>query len=206
VTRVALYARVSTDDRGQDPETQLLELREWARRHATSWEEYVDRASAADLRGRAAWRGVLAAARRGKVDQVAVWKLDRAFRSAAEAWATLRQLEGWQVGFTAITQDLDTTTPAGRLLFSILAAVSEMERDLIADRVRAGMARARAEGRRVGRPPAQPVKAHRRFAWVAAEVRGGRLTQAEGAAILGVRRARFAAALDGKRGPAQINP
>ena len=152
IGRVAIYARVSTKEHGQDPELQLVPLREWAAAHGGRTIEYVDLASAADLRGRTAWRRLLDDVRHHRVDVVAVWKLDRAFRSSLEAATTLAELRDLGVDFVAITQPIDTTTPTGRLIYAILAAVAEMERDLIVERVREGMKNARRRGTRIGRP------------------------------------------------------
>ncbi len=202
--RVALYARVSTEDRGQDPELQLAPMRE----HATArcWEtvEYIDRASAGDLRGRRAWRELLEESRRRRIDLVMVWKLDRFARSALDALQWLQQLDGFGVGFKILTQDIDTTTPYGRLVFTILAAVAELERETIRERVRAGMVLARERGSQLGRPRRPPLEAHRRWPEVRDMVLAGTLTRAEGARRLKVRRADLIAALDTFRngGPA----
>ena len=152
--RVAMYARVSTRDKDQDPELQVATMRDYA--SARGWEpsEYVDKAAAGDLAHRTAWARLLDDARRRRVDRVLVWKLDRAFRSTLHALATLRDLEHAGVGFASLTQpELDTTSATGRLVFTILAAVAEMERELIADRVREGMRLAASRGARIGRPP-----------------------------------------------------
>lgn len=202
ISRVAVYARVSTEDKGQNPETQLLPLRE----HAASrgWEviEYVDHASARDLRGRRRWRQLLADARDRRVDLVLVWKLDRFARSALDALQWLEQLDRYGVGFKILTQDIDTTTSSGRLVFTVLAAVAEMEREIIRERVKAGMDRARSENRQLGRPKRQPVESHRRYPEIRALVLDGTLTRAEGARRLHVRYVDFAAAVrrDPKRG------
>jgi DNA invertase Pin-like site-specific DNA recombinase len=136
--RVALYGRVSTQDKGQDPETQLQPLREFAR--AQGWDvvgEFVDQASATNSRGRKAWKAVLLAAAQRKIDLVVIWKLDRAFRSLQDAVSTLTQLRAWKVGLRSYTEPI------------IFAA---FERSLIAERVQAGMARARKQGKTLGRP------------------------------------------------------
>jgi DNA invertase Pin-like site-specific DNA recombinase len=150
--RAALYARVSLDDGRQDPENQLQALREYARSKGYLVQEFVDRASARDLAHRPQWRRLLAGAHRGQYDLVIVWKLDRAFRSSLEALRGLEELNHEGIGFVCVTQPIDTTSPTGRLLFAILAAIAETERELISERTRAGMARARAAGKSVGRP------------------------------------------------------
>jgi DNA invertase Pin-like site-specific DNA recombinase len=152
--RVALYARVSTRDKDQDPQLQLQPMREYvAARHWTVI-EYVDRAPAADLADRKAWARLLEDVRRRRVDHILTWKLDRPFRSTLHCLRTLEEFAHRGVGFACLTQDIDTTSPTGRLLVTILAAVAEFERGLIAERVREGMANARRKGVRLGRPPA----------------------------------------------------
>lgn len=152
--RAALYARVSKQE-GQEPENQLLRLREYAANR--QWDvvgEWVDMASATDLRGRVQWRDLLARVRRGGIDVVAVLRLDRAFRSSKDTYDTLARLEAYGMAFVATDQpELDTTTPMGRMVLAILAAVAEFERNLIQQRTLDGLARAKSEGRRLGRPP-----------------------------------------------------
>lgn len=194
--RAALYARVSTDDKGQDPEVQLGPMRELARARSWSTSEYVDLASASDLRGRARWRQLLEDAREGRIDLVLVWKLDRFARSALDALQWLQQLDGAGVGLKILTQEIDTTSAAGRLVFTILAAVAEMERELIRERVKAGMDRARMEGTRLGRPPrVRPITAHPMWPVVVAGLEAGHLNRAEAARKLKVRRSTLDAAL-----------
>lgn len=118
--RGALYARVSTDDKGQDPEVQLQPMRELAAARGWVWTEYVDRASASDIRGRREWRRLLDDAHQGGIDVVLVWKLDRFARSALDALQWLQQLDSAGVGLKILTQEIDTTTSAGRLVFTIL--------------------------------------------------------------------------------------
>jgi len=107
--RVALYARVSTRDKDQDPELQLEPLRAYVAARGWTAAEYVDQAPAGDLARRTAWARLLADTARRRVDQVLVWKLDPAFRSTLHALATLRDFEHADVGFASLTQpDLDT--------------------------------------------------------------------------------------------------
>jgi DNA invertase Pin-like site-specific DNA recombinase len=154
--RVALYGRVSTQDKGQDPETQLVPLREFAR--VQGWDvqsEFIDRAGATDARGRKAWKAVLLAASQKRIDVILVWKLDRAFRSIQDAVSTLERLRGWKVGLRSYTEPIiDTVSGSAMadLVFNLLAAFSQFERSLIAERVTAGMARARKQGKALGRP------------------------------------------------------
>ena len=188
VVRVAMYARVSTRDKDQDPELQLVPLRAYVAARGWSGVEYVDVAAAGDLAHRTAWAQLLRDVHQRRVDLVLVWKLDRAFRSTLHALATLRDLEHAGVGFSALTQpELDTTSPTGRLVFTILAAVAEMERELIADRVREGMRHAAAKGKRIGRPPVTARPAFvRRWPAVQADLVAGRISRRQAARRLGI--------------------
>ena len=156
--RVGIYARCSTSDKDQNPETQLLPLREFcAAQRWTLAGEFVDHASATDLKGRTAWRQLLEDAARRRVDVILVWKLDRAFRSVAHMATTIEQLRRWGVGLRSYSEpwlDTSSTSPVGDLMLNILASFAQFERALIAERVRAGMARARKQGKHVGRPQA----------------------------------------------------
>ncbi len=162
MTRVAPYARVSTRDKEQNPETQLYALRTYAGQRG--WEivvEYVDQASATDLRGRTAWRELLEHVRTGGIDLVLVTKLDRAFRSAKNTYDNLAYLDQHKVGFNATTPPIDTSTSTGKLLLGVLAAVAEFERSLIVERTLEGLSRAKAQGKILGRPPGSKDKTKR---------------------------------------------
>lgn len=152
--RAGLYARVSTADKDQDPETQRLPLREFCL--AQGWAiagEFTDTAPATDLRARTAWRALLDQAARRRIDLVLVWRIDRAFRSVLDAATTLERLQAWGVGLRSYTEPwLDTTSPFGEALYYITAAYAQLERGILAERVRAGMDRARRQGRHIGRP------------------------------------------------------
>src|SRR5215218_4227840 len=150
--RAAIYARVSTVDRGQDPETQLRQLREYAdRRGFALTEEYVDHASGS-RNDRERYRAMLEAARKRRFDVLLVWRYDRFARSMQELVNALADFEGLGIDFISYNEGADTTTPQGRLLFGIMASLAEFERSLIAERVRAGMERAKAQGKHTGRP------------------------------------------------------
>jgi len=183
--RVALYARVSTSDKDQDPETQLIPLREFYQ--TQGWVlagEFVDHASATDLRGRTAWRDLLVLAARRKLDLIVTWKLDRAFRSVAHMATTVEQLRRWGVGLRSYSEPwLDTSgsSPVGDLMLNILASFAQFERALIAERVRAGMDRARRQGKHVGRPP----KVNGEWATLERAVRSGQMSRREAARRLG---------------------
>lgn len=185
---VALYARVSTPDKDQDPELQLAPLREHARSRDLRTVEYVDWASGADLQGRTAWQKLGLAVERGEVSSVLVWKLDRAFRSTLHALATLEDWNQRGVGFRCLTQaDVDLTSATGRLVFTILAAVAEMERSLISERVREGMALAARKGSVIGRPSVtQSLRVRENWSQVAEDLAAGRISRKEAAAALGI--------------------
>lgn len=189
--RVALYARVSTIDKDQEPETQLLPLRDFCR--AQGWQvvgEFVDRASATDLRGRTAWRDLLTQASRRKIDDILVWKLDRAFRSVAHMATTVEQLRRWGVGLRSYSEPwLDTSgsSPVADLMLNILASFAQFERALIAERVRAGMERARRQGRRLGRPGGTRTDGfEERWSALRAQVLAGEVGRRQAAKALGV--------------------
>jgi len=151
--RVALYARVSTTDRDQDPETQLVHLRDYCQ--AQGWQvhqEYVDRACALDVAHRSAWRELLDDAARRRFKVVLVFKLDRAFRSVKHMHDTLAAWEALGIAFQSLREQFDTSTALGRLLLNLLASLAEFELELIQERVKAGMDRAARQGKRMGRP------------------------------------------------------
>lgn len=152
--RAALYGRVSTSDKEQNPATQLLLLRDFVK--AQGWEshgEYIDEAPATDLVHRFQWRQLLEDARRRRFDLVLVWRRDRAFRSVLDAATTLERLRTWGVGLRSYSEPwLDTTSPFGEALYYITVAYAQLERGILRERVKAGMDRARKQGRRIGRP------------------------------------------------------
>ncbi len=160
--RAALYARVSTDDRGQDPETQLRLLREYAeRRSFTVAAEFVDYASGT-RNDRPQFKKLMEAARRRAVDVVLVWRYDRFARSTQALVNALMEFRALGVDFISYQENVDTTTPQGELVFGLMASLAQFESSLIGERVRAGMARAKAQGRRVSRPPI-PAATRRRI-------------------------------------------
>ncbi len=148
--RAALYARVSTAD--QTPENQLAVLRAFADARGWAATEYVDHGISGAKERRAALDALLAAARARRLDVVACVKLDRLARSTRHLVTLAAELEALGVDLVVLDQAIDTTTPSGRLLFHMLAAIAEFERDLIRERVIAGVRRAKAQGRRLGRP------------------------------------------------------
>ena len=148
--RAGLYARVSTNDQQTLP-MQLRALREYASRRGWSVisqvKEVGSGASQRQMR-----EELIEAARRREIDVVLVWRLDRWGRSVADLLATLQELEHLGVGFVSLTEALDLTTPAGRAMAALLAVFAEFEREVMRERVRAGMAHARQNGKSLGRP------------------------------------------------------
>jgi DNA invertase Pin-like site-specific DNA recombinase len=168
--RAALYSRVSTT--GQTAENQLLALRAFAGKRGWAVAEFTDHGVSGAKEKRPQLAALLAAARGRQVDVVACVKLDRLARSVHHLVALVREFEALGVDLVVLDQSVDTTTPAGRLLFHVLAAISEFERDLIRDRVLAGLRRARVNGtksgKRIGRPRTQLVPLERARALLAA--------------------------------------
>jgi DNA invertase Pin-like site-specific DNA recombinase len=158
--KAALYARVSTVDKDQNPEVQMSSLREYCR--SMGWEiyqEYVDHASAVDMLARVAWQDLLRAASRHQFDILLVWKLDRAFRSVSHAANTLEQLKNYKIQFKSYTESfMDTTSPQGEFIFHIMVAAAGLERQMIAQRVRAGMDYAKRHGTKTGKSIGRPRK------------------------------------------------
>jgi DNA invertase Pin-like site-specific DNA recombinase len=148
--RAGLYARVSTTDQQTIP-LQVRALREYAARRgwaiALQVKEVGSGASQRELREK-----LLDAARRREIDVVLVWRLDRWGRSVADLLATLQELDHLGVGFVSLTEALDLTTPSGRAMAALLAVFAEFEREILRERVRAGLAHARLNGKRLGRP------------------------------------------------------
>ena len=160
ITRAALYARVSTLS-GQNPEVQLAELREYASRRGWAVaSEYTDRGVSGAKESRPALNKLMADAHRRKFDAVLVWKLDRFARSLKQLVNALAEMEALGVAFVSLRDNLDLSTPSGRLMFQIIGAMAEFERALIQERVHAGLRHARARGKRLGRPGVH-VEAHR---------------------------------------------
>ncbi len=152
--RVAVYARVSTAGNGQSPEMQTRELREYAERRG--WKiagEYVDVGISGSKEKRPELDRLMCDAHRRRFDAVIVWKFDRFARSVSHLLRALETFNALGIAFVSLSESLDTSTPAGRMVFTVLGAVAELERSLIAERVRAGMRNARAKGKKIGRPP-----------------------------------------------------
>jgi DNA invertase Pin-like site-specific DNA recombinase len=149
-SRTAIYARVSTLD--QDPEMQLRELRAYARhRGLPITEAFIDHVSGA-TRERPQLDRLWHAVRARKVDRVLVWKFDRFARSTKQLIDALEEFRHLGVDFISITEQIDTSSPMGKAMFTVISAIAEFERSLISERVRAGIAKARANGKPHGRP------------------------------------------------------
>jgi DNA invertase Pin-like site-specific DNA recombinase len=153
-TKGAIYARVSTVGNGQSSEMQLRELREYCERRG--WQiagEYVDVGISGTKDKRPQLDRMMADAHKRRFDVVAVWKFDRFARSVSHLLRALDTFHVLGIEFVSLSESLDTATPAGRMVFTVLGAVAELERSLIAERVRAGLRNARSKGKKLGRPP-----------------------------------------------------
>jgi len=151
--RVAIYARVSTSNNGQDPSLQTRELKEYCDRRG--WRltgEYIDIGISGAKEKRPELDRLMADAHRRRFDAVVVWKFDRFARSVSHLLRALETFRALGIDFVSFSEQLDTSTPAGKLVFTVLGAVAELERSLIIERVRAGMRNAKANGKRIGRP------------------------------------------------------
>jgi len=149
--RVAVYLRVSTA--GQTTENQALELRRYCDRQG--WKTtrvYEDKGISGAMRERPALDQMLADASERKFDAVVVWKIDRLARSTSHLVDILMRLRTAEIGFCSATEAIDTTSPQGRMLLTFLGAIAEFERELISERVRAGLDRTRSNGIKLGRP------------------------------------------------------
>jgi len=148
----AIYARVSTLN-GQDPEMQLRELREYCqRRDMVIVAEYVDKGISGAKDRRPELDSLLTDAHRRRFDSVVVWRFDRFARSVSHLLRALETFRSLGIEFVSLSEQVDTSTPAGKLVFTVLGAVAELERSLIVERVKAGLRNARAKGKRLGRP------------------------------------------------------
>jgi DNA invertase Pin-like site-specific DNA recombinase len=150
VKRAAIYVRVSTTE--QETALQETELLEYCQRRG--WESilYRDRGQSGAKQDRPALNSLLSDLRKRRVDIILVWSLDRLARSLKQLLTISEECRGLKVDLVSLRQAIDTTLPAGRLTFQILGAVAEFERELLRERVRAGMAQARRAGKRIGRP------------------------------------------------------
>jgi DNA invertase Pin-like site-specific DNA recombinase len=152
----AIYARVSTLHNGQSPEMQLNELKEYClRRGWVVVSEFVDEGISGSKDSRPELNKLMADAHKRKFDVVVVWKFDRFARSVSHLLRALETFNSLGIGFVSLSEQIDTSTPMGKMIFTVLGSVAELERSLIAERVRSGLRNARAKGQRLGRPQVQ---------------------------------------------------
>ena len=151
--RGAVYARVSTSNNGQSPEMQLRDFSEYCSRRGWALAgEYVDIGVSGTKEKRPELDRLMADAHRRKFDVAVVWSFDRMARSVSHLLRVLETFNSLGIAFVSLREQIDTSTPAGKMIFTVLGAVAELERSLIAERVKAGLRNARAKGKRLGRP------------------------------------------------------
>jgi DNA invertase Pin-like site-specific DNA recombinase len=151
--KAAIYARVSTANNGQDPTMQTRELREYCERRGwTVAGEYVDIGISGTKEKRPELDRLLGEAHRGRFDAVVVWRFDRFARSVSHLLRALETFKSLGIEFVSLSEQVDTSTPTGKMVFTVLGAVAELERSLIVERVRAGLRNAKAKGKSLGRP------------------------------------------------------
>lgn len=151
--RAAIYARVSTSNHGQDVGMQTRELREYCQHRG--WQiagEYLDEGISGSKDSRPELNRLIADANRRRFDVVVVWRFDRFARSVSHLLRALENFNALGIAFVSLSEQIDTSTPTGKMIFTVLGAVAELERSLIAERVRAGLRNAKAKGKRLGRP------------------------------------------------------
>src|SRR6202161_207163 len=153
LVRTAIYARVSTANNGQDSSMQTRELREYCKLRGWKFAgEYVDEGISGTKDSRPELNRLMADAHRRSFDAVVVWRFDRFARSVSHLLRALETFKALGVDFVSFSEQMDTSTPAGKMVFTVLGAVAELERSLIAERVKAGLRNARAKGKTLGRP------------------------------------------------------
>ncbi len=150
--RAALYARVSTTGHGQDVGLQLDELRQVAAQRSWVAAEFIDEGVSGSKDRRPALDRMMADARAGRLDVVAVWRFDRFARDTRHLLTAMDEFRALGVHFVSLREQVDTSTPMGKAMFTIISAIGELERDLIRERVVAGVRRAQAAGKHCGRP------------------------------------------------------
>jgi len=151
--RAAIYGRISKSNHGQDIGLQTGELRQFC--EARGWQiagEYLDEGISGAKDSRPELNRLMADAHKRRFDVVAVWRFDRFARSVSHLLRVLEQFNALGIAFVSLSEQIDTTTPTGKMIFTVLGAVAELERSLIAERARAGLRNARAKGKRLGRP------------------------------------------------------
>src|SRR6266404_8578975 len=152
-TKVAIYARVSTVNGGQDPTMQTRELEEYC--HRRGWhvfDTYVDNGFSGKKDSRPQLNRMMQDAHERRFDVVVVWRFDRFARSVSHLLRALDTFNTQGIQFVSLSEQVDTSTPTGKMIFTVLGAVAELERNLIVERVRAGLRHARSKGKKLGRP------------------------------------------------------
>src|SRR5271170_7402465 len=153
LVRAALYARVSTANNGQDSSMQTRELREFCEQRGWKFVgDYVDEGISGTKDSRPELNRLMADAHRRRFDVVVVWRFDRFARSVSHLLRALETFKALGIEFVSLSEQVDTSTPTGKMVFTVLGAVAELERSLIAERVKAGLRNARSKGKRLGRP------------------------------------------------------
>ncbi len=153
LTRVAIYGRVSTINHGQDVSMQTRELEQFAQ--ARGWrlvDSYLDIGISGVKDKRPELDRLMADAHKRRFDVVCCWRFDRFARSVSHLLRALETFKALGIDFVSFSEQMDTSTPAGKMVFTVLGAVAELERSLIVERVKAGLRNARAKGKRLGRP------------------------------------------------------
>jgi len=150
-TRVAIYARVSTTE--QSTESQLLDLGRYVRERGWDiFREYVDEGISGTKDSRPALNELMNDAKKRRFDVVLVWRFDRFARSTKHLILALEEFKNLGIDFVSFQENIDTSSPLGSAIFTIISAVAQLERDIIAERVKAGLRRAKENGKRLGRP------------------------------------------------------
>jgi len=151
--RIAIYARVSTTD--QSTESQLLDLRRYVRERGWDiFKEYCDSGISGTKDSRPALNELMNDAKKRRFDVVLVWRFDRFARSTKHLILALEEFKNLGIDFVSYQENIDTSSPLGSAIFTIISAVAQLERDIIAERVKAGLRRARENGKKLGRPRA----------------------------------------------------
>ena len=151
--KTAIYCRVSTSDKNQDVNLQLIPLREYVQRQGwTIFKEYIDEGYSGSTTNRPGFQALLKDCRRRLVETVAIWKLDRLFRSLENFVQVASELQSLNIRLVSLTESIDLGTSQGRLMANLLAIFSQFEKEILQERIREGLVNARRKGRKLGRP------------------------------------------------------
>jgi len=161
--KIGIYARISTLNKGQNTETQLLPMREFCQRNNYEIvEEYIDNGISGSKESRPSFDKMLGDMRTRKINCVLVYKLDRIGRSLSHLLKLFEEFKKRKVEFISLTQNINSSTPEGKMFLRMLMVLAEYERELIVSRINSGLDRARAEGKKLGRPKGSSDKGKRR--------------------------------------------